>query len=108
MSDYLNTVLTTWRDFQSWTPPTLMLYPMLALSLICAFIVSLFTAAPRLIAVPIGFIVLMFAATLSNFLARNLFLSGITELQKTMMFTILGDSIACIVILALFKVNERR
>jgi hypothetical protein len=108
MGDYINAALTTWRDFQQWTPPTSLFYPMLALSLACAFIISMFTAAPRLFTVPIGFMILMFSATLSNFLARGLFLSGITELQKTMMFTILGNSIACIVILAFFKVSERR
>lgn len=108
MGDYINTALTAWRDFQTWTPPTSMFYPMLALSLGCAFIISMFTAAPRLFSVPIGFMILMFSATLSNFLARGVFLSGITELQKTMMFTILGNCVACIIILAFFKVSERR
>jgi hypothetical protein len=108
MGDYLNTALKTWSEFQSWTPPTTMFYPMLALSLGCAFIVSMFTAAPRLFTVPIGFMILMFSATLSNFLARGLFISGITELQKTLLFSILGNSIACIVVLALFKVSDRR
>jgi hypothetical protein len=108
MGDYINSALTTWRDFQAWSPPTSMLYPMLALSLGCAFIISIFTAAARLFTVPIGFMILMFASTFSNFLARDVFISGITELQKTIMFTVLGCSIASIVVLALFKVSERR
>lgn len=108
MSDYINTALATWRDFQTWSPPTNMYYPMLALSLGCAFIISIFTAAPRLFSVPIGFMILMFASTFSNFLARNLFISGLTDLQKTIMFTILGNSIAAIFVLALFKASEKR
>ena len=108
MGDYFNAALVAWHDFQSWSPPILMFYPMLALSFACAFIVSIFTAAPRLFTVPIGFMILMFAATLSNFLARGLFLSGITELQKTLMFTIAGNCVAALILLALFKVSERK
>jgi hypothetical protein len=108
MGDYINTILTTWRDFQSWSPPTLMFYPILALSLGCAFIISFFTTAARLFTVPVGFIILFFAATFSNFLARNVFISGITELQKTIMFTVLGCSFASILVLALFKGRAKK
>lgn len=108
MGDYINTALTTWRDFQSWTPPTSMLYPMIALSFGCAFIISVFTEAPRLFTVPIGFMILMFASTFSNFLARDVFISGITDFQKTIMFTILGSCVASIVVLALFKVSGKK
>jgi hypothetical protein len=108
MGDYINAALTTWRDFQAWSPPTSMLYTMLALSLGCAFIISVFTAAARLFTVPISFMVLMFASTFSNFLGRSIFVSGVTELQKTIVFTILGCSIASIAVLAMFKVSERK
>ncbi len=108
MGDYINTALKTWSDFQSWTPPINMFYAMIALSLGCAFIISIFTAAPRLFTVPAGFILLMFASTLSNFLARDVFIGGLTELQKTIMFSIIGNCIAAIVLLALFKANVKR
>jgi hypothetical protein len=108
MTDYFNMALAGWREFQDWSPSTFVLYPMLALSLICAVIVSMFTAASRMFTIPIGFIVLVFAANLSNFLGRNMFLSGVTDLQKTMIFTILGNCIAAFIVLAFFKVSERR
>ncbi len=108
MGDYLNTVLATWRDFQSWSPPSMMFYPMLAVCIACAFILSMFTATARMFSVPISFMILMFAATLSNFLARGLFISGITDFQKTLIFTVLGNSVASLIILAFFKVGERR
>jgi hypothetical protein len=108
MTEYWNMALAGWREFQDWSPSTSILYPMLALSLICAVIVSMFTAASRLFTIPIGFMVLVFAANLSNFLGRDLFLSGITDLQKTMIFTILGNCVAALIVLAFFKVSERR
>jgi hypothetical protein len=108
MGDYINTALATWNEFRSWSPPTNMYYPMLALSVGCAFIISVFVSAPRLFSVPIGFIFLMFASTFSNFLARDYFISGLTDFQKTIMFSIIGNCFAAIVVLAIFKVSEKR
>ena len=108
MGDLLNSVATTWSEFQSWVPPTSMLYPMLALSIVCAFIISFFTSTARLFAVPVGFMILMFASTFSNFLGRDVFVGGITELQKTIVLTILGNCIAAIIVLAIFRASDRK
>ena len=108
MADYLDMALKGWRDFQDWSPISTSLYIMLALSLGCAMLVSTFTAASKLFTIPIGFMVLLFASNLANFLARNYFISGISDIQKTIIFSVAGSSVAAILLLAVFKVSERR
>lgn len=108
MADYLDVIMKGWRDFQDWSPITTTLYIMLALSLGCAVLVSVFTAASKLFTIPIGFMVLLFAANLSNFLVRGVFISGMTDVQKTIIFSIVGNCVAALLLLAVFKVSERR
>jgi hypothetical protein len=104
----LDSALRFWNEFSSWSPPVLVMYTMLCFGFLSAWIMTRFVAAAPLFAGPISFIVLTFAAMVANFSFRAVPMMGTSDLQKALLFTTLGHAVAGLVLLALFKVGEKR
>jgi hypothetical protein len=107
MEHYLEIGLRFWNEFSSWSPPRTVLYTIVAFGILSSWIMTRFVSAAPLFAAPIVFIVLSFAAMVSNFVARTYVMMGTTDLQKALLFTCLGHALAGVVLLALFKVSEK-
>jgi hypothetical protein len=106
--DNVDTALRFWNDFSSWTPPTLVMYTMLGFGVLSSWVMTRFVAAAPLFAGPISFMVLTFAAMLCNFSFRGVPMMGTSDLQKALLFTTVGHAIAGLILLAVFKVGEKR
>lgn len=106
--DNFDSAFRFWNEFSSWSPPTLMLYTILSFGVLSSWVMTRFVAAAPLFAGPISFMVLTFAAMLMNFTFRTVPMMGTSDLQKTLLFTTLGHAIAGLILLAIFKVGERR
>jgi hypothetical protein len=107
MNQFIDTSFHFWNDFTAWNPPQLVLYTIWGFGILSAWVITRFVVAPPLFAGPISFIVLTFAAMISNFAARSQVLMGTSELQKALMFTVAGHAVAGILLLATFKVGHR-
>jgi hypothetical protein len=108
MNEIYNDGIRFWGDFTSWSPPDLVLYTILGFGVLSSWIMTRYVAAPPLFAGPISFMILTFSAMLSNFAARAHTMMGTSDLQKALMFTVLGHAVAGIILLCLFKVGEKR
>jgi hypothetical protein len=108
MEQYVDVALRYWSDFASWTPPRMAYYTILGFGVLSAAVISRISAAPPLFAGPISFIVLTFAAMVSNYVGRQFTIMGTTDLQKAILFTALGHAVAGILLLAILKVGEKR
>jgi hypothetical protein len=108
MDQYLDIALRYWSDFASWTPPKMVYYTILTFGALSAWVMTRFSAAPPMFAGPISFIVLTFAAMVSNYIGRPFTLMGTTDLQKAILFTVVAHALAGVVLLSLFKVGEKR
>jgi hypothetical protein len=100
----IDSALRFWNEFTSWSPPVVVMYTMLGLGVLSAWLMTRFVAAAPLFAGPISFIVLTFSAMLANFTFRGFAMMGTTEIQKAIVFTVLGHTIAGLLLLAVFKV----
>jgi hypothetical protein len=107
MEHYTDIAFRFWNEFSSWTPPNLVLYTILGFGILSAWIMTRFVAAPPMFAGPISFITLTFAAMVSNFAARGHVMMGTSDLQKALLFTVVGHAVAGLILLALFKVGEK-
>ena len=107
MNQFIDTGFHFWNDFTAWNPPQLVLYTIWGFGILSAWVITRFVVAPPLFAGPISFIALTFAAMISNFAARSQVLMGTSELQKALMFTVVGHAIAGILLLATFRVGHR-
>jgi hypothetical protein len=108
MEQYLDLAFRFWNEFSSWSPPKVVLYTVLGFGLLTAWIMTHFVEAPPLFAGPISFIVLTFAAMVSNFALRGNVMMGITDLQKALIYTTLGHAVAGFILLILFRASEKR
>jgi hypothetical protein len=108
MDQFTDVAFRFWNDFVAWNPPDLVLYTILGVGALSAWIITRFVVAPPLIAGPVSFIALTFAAMVSNFSARDQSMMGVSDMQKTVFFTVLGHAIAGILLLAIFKVGGRK
>jgi hypothetical protein len=108
MEHYLTVASQMAGEFTRWTPPQMVLYTMLGMGALSAWVVARFAAAPPMFSGPISFIVLTFAAAVSNFLGRSVIMLGTSEVQKAMMFTVIGHALFAVLLLAIFKVGEGR
>ena len=97
-----------WGEFTSWTPPDLVMFAIVLLSIASAVLVTRMTSAPQLVSVPASFFVLMFFGILANFLGRPLLFEGVSEFQKALLLTAAGHCVAALVLLGFFKVGEVR
>jgi hypothetical protein len=107
MNDYIDIAFRYWSDFTVWNPPQIVLYTILGFGILSSWVITKFVASPPLFAGPISFIVLTFAAMLGNFAARGYVMMGANDLQKALLFTVIGHAIAGIVLLAVFRVGHR-
>ncbi len=107
MNEFVDIALRYWNDFAAWNPPQTVLYTMWGFGVLSAWIITRFVASPPLFAGPISFIVLTFAAMLSNFAARSYVMMGANDLQKALLFTVIGHAIASVILLAVFRVGHR-
>jgi hypothetical protein len=107
MEEYIDLAFRYWNDFSTWSPPGLTLHIIIGFSVLSAWIMTRIVAAPPLFAGPICFMILTFAAMVSNFAARSQMMMGTSELQKTLLFTVVGHAIAGVILLAIFKVGVK-
>jgi hypothetical protein len=107
MEYYTEIALRFWSEFTTWTPPQVVLYTILGFGVLSAWIMTRFAAAAPLFVGPISFIILTFAAMVSNFAARGQAMMGTTDLQKALLFTTVGHAVGGLILLALFKVSVK-
>jgi hypothetical protein len=107
MEQYLDIASRFWSDFSSWNPPALTMYSIVGFGVLSSWILNKFVAAPPLFSGPICFMILTFAAMISNFIARSYIMMGTSELQKALLFTVIGHAVAGLLLLAIFKVGEK-
>jgi hypothetical protein len=105
MQEYLDIAARFWTDFLSWNPPQLTLYSILGFGVLSSWIMTRFAAKPPLFVGPISFMTLSFAAMMSNFAGRSFVMMGTSEVQKALLFTVIGHSVAGIILLAIFRVG---
>ncbi len=108
MEQYIDIAARFWNEFSSWSPTSVVLYTMLGFGVLSAWIMTRIVEAAPLFAGPISFIVLTFAAMVSNFSARDQAMMGTTELQKAIMFTAAGHAVAGLLLLIVFKASSKR
>jgi hypothetical protein len=84
------------------------MYTMLVVGALSAWIITRFVVAPPLIAGPVSFIALTFAAMVSNFSGRSQVLMGISDMQKAVIFTVIGHTVAGILLLSIFRVAGKK
>jgi hypothetical protein len=107
MENALDTFFKFWSDFNSWNPSHLTLYTIVGFGLLASWIMTRIVAAAPLFAGPICFIILTVAALISNFAFRSVGMMGTSEIQKALIFTVLGHAVAGVVLLAIFKVGVK-
>lgn len=108
MENYLDLAFRFWNEFTSWSPPTIVLYTILGLGVLSAWIMTHFVEAPPMFAGPISFILLTFSAMVSNFALRGFVMMGITDLQKALILTTVGQAVAGFILLLVFRASEKR
>lgn len=107
MDTYLDSASRFFTDFMSWNPPNFTLYTVLGFGLLSSWIMTRVVAAAPLFAGPVSFIILSAFAIFSNFAFREVGLMGTSEIQKALVFTVLGHAVAGVLLLAVFKVGEK-
>ncbi len=108
MDQFTDVAFRFWNDFVAWNPPNLVLYTMLCVGALSAWIITRFVVAPPLIAGPVSFIALTFAAMVSNFSGRSQSMMGVSDIQKVVFFTVIGHTVAGIILLAIFRVGGKK
>jgi hypothetical protein len=108
MEQYFDIATRFLTDFQRWNPPQLVVSMVFGFSALSAWIMTRYVAAAPLFAGPISFLVLVFAAMISNFAARGQVMMGTSDVQKVLVFTVLGQAVACVLLLATFRVGSKR
>jgi hypothetical protein len=107
MEHYFDLVSRFIIDFSVWNTPPITLYTIMFFGVLSSWLMTRVVAASPLFAGPICFMILTFAAMLSNFSSRGISMMGTSEIQKTLIFTVLGHAVAGVVLLAIFKVAEK-
>jgi hypothetical protein len=108
MEPYIEIAMRFWSEFSTWTPTSIVLYTMLGFGVLSAWIMTRVVAAAPLFAGPISFMILTFAAMVSNFAARSQVMMGTSELQKAIIFTALGHAVAGLILIVIFKTSAKR
>jgi hypothetical protein len=107
MEEYFNLALRFVTEFQAWNPPKLVLAIVAGFSGLSAWVMTRYiTAAPMFVA-PICFMILAVSALFANFAARNHVMMGTTEIQKILLYTVVAQALACLVLLASFRSSLR-
>jgi hypothetical protein len=107
MEHFFDVTMRFWADFSAWHPPFVVWYTMCGFGIMAAWILARFVSAPPMIVGPVSFVILTYAAMVTNFAARSQVMMGTTEFQKALCFTVLGHAVAAIVLLAIFRVTHR-
>lgn len=107
-SEALDGIVRIWQDFSHWTPPDMVMFAILLFSAVSAFLVTKFTSAPKMVSVPVSFMLLVFSGMVANFMGKGYYLEATTEFQKALMFTVAGHCVVAVLLLSLFKVGEVR
>jgi hypothetical protein len=108
MEQYFDLVLKFITDFRSWNPSSPIFYTVLSFGILSAWIMTRLVAVAPLFAGPISYGILTLAAFLSNFAFRGVVLMGMSEIQKALIFTVLGHALAGLLLLAVMKVNVKK
>lgn len=107
MENALDTFVRFWSDFSAWNPHYLTLYTIIFFGVLSTWIMTRIVAAAPLFAGPICFIILTVAAMLTNFSFREVGMMGTSEIQKALIFTLLGHAVAGVLLLAIFKAGAK-
>jgi hypothetical protein len=107
MENAFDSFVKFWSDFNAWNPPHLTLYTIVGFGVLSSWIMTRIVAAAPLFAGPICFIILTVSALLSNFAFRAVGMMGTSEVQKALIFTVLGHAIAGVALLAVFRVGAK-
>jgi hypothetical protein len=107
MEHYFDLATRFLGEFSRWSPPPLTMYTIFGFGILSSWIMTRIVAAAPLFAGPISFMILTFAAMFTNFVGRSVGMMGTSEIQKALIFTVLGHAVAGILLLAIFKVGEK-
>ncbi len=103
----VSAVTTLWTNFHNWHPGSQVLYTMLIFSCMSAILITRMTGAVALIAIPASFVILYYAAMLSNFAALSIPMIAVGAMEKALIFSVLGHFVGGLLILGIFRVAER-
>ncbi len=92
--------------FLSWDPPRQVFHLVSFITFLAAVMLSRLLSAPPMIAIPLAYITLFNSAMISNFLARDIFLSGASDVMKVTLFTIIAHALVSPVLLYMLKSSE--
>jgi hypothetical protein len=107
MEEYVDITLRFWADFSAWHPTLVVWYTMLGFGGMSAWTITRFISAPPLLAGPVSFLILTYAAMIANFASRSQIMMGTSEFEKTLCFTVLAHAFAALIILAIFRVSQK-
>ena len=103
----VSVVTTLWTNFHNWHPGSLVLYTMLIISCLSAILITRMTGAIALIAIPASFVILYYSAMLCNYAAVSVPMVAVGEMQKALIFSVIGHFIGGLLILGIFRVAQR-
>ncbi len=88
---------------RTWSPPPVTMVTVLAFTAISSYVLTGFTAGSRMFTLPISFILLFFAGLFTNFLGRNVHLTGATDMQNAIVLSLVGQVVVGFILLLLFR-----
>jgi hypothetical protein len=107
MEQYFALASKFFSEFQSWTPSSPTFYTVLSFGILSAWIMTRLVAVAPLFAGPISYGFLTFSGFLSNFAFRGTPMMGMSDIQKALIFTVVGHVIAGLLLLAVLRVNVK-
>jgi hypothetical protein len=107
MQDLLAPITQFFAEFVAWNPPSMVLAVIVGFSILSAAMMTRFVAAAPLFSGPVSFIVLSQCAVFANFIGRSQTMMGTSDVDKTLLYTLLGQAPACLLLLVAFKANAK-
>jgi hypothetical protein len=104
---YTDIALRFWSDFSAWRPPHVVSYTILSFGMLSSWIITRFVATAPMLAAPICFLILTVCAMITNFAAKGVIVFGASDLQKALIFTVIGQGLAGFALLAAFNFSGK-
>ena len=104
---YFAMISTLWTNFHAWHPAYMVLYTIVGMSLVAAILLSRIIGKTSLITVPSSFVILFYSALLLNFGGLSIPMTETSEIQKAMIFSVLGHFMGGVMVLGIFKAASR-
>ena len=96
------------QGFSEWSPAPLAFYWLCLLSALSAWMMARFLAAPPLVTIPAGSLLLFSLGLIANYLGKDTFIDGATEAQRLVIFTMLAHGFGAMILFIAFKSGEVR